>query len=148
MTTVIKGEKDAPCVGELIVVKCFVRGSVLRWRIGNASFFIPGTKTVNFHARVNREGKQSVIPTANGDLIFYQNATYIASNAADSSVNSEFHFYLNGENDFIEIFYSEPNLNPTGENITITVLGMLNLRLKNIALFLMYIYFKSYKGFI
>ena len=128
MGTIIEGDKAAPCPGELIIVKCSVQGSILRWRIGSSSFTLSNMKTADFVAGPNQEGKRSVISTADGDLIFYQNDTCIASNPADSSIVSELHFHLNGAKDFIEIFCTELNLNPIGENITIAVLGMLNLR--------------------
>ena len=99
----IKGGKYAPCYGELIIVKCSVRDTILRWRIGEVSFNIPGTKRCDFFAGPNQEGEKFILPTANGDIIFYQNATCIASNGEDTSIDSEMYFYLNGMNEYIQI---------------------------------------------
>ena len=125
LTTNGNGKENVFCPRELIVVKCSVKGSALRWHIGKASFAIFHlNRTVTFFAGLNGEGLHSYMYSAIGRLDFYQNATYVASSAADSSIDSELHMHLNDVNDFVEVICED--LYQKKKRINITALhGML-----------------------
>ena len=122
-------EDNLFCPRELIIVKCSVRSSVLRWRIDEASFAIPETiqaRTVTFFAEQNQEGLHSYINTTIGRLDFYQNTTYIASSPVDSSIDSELHMHLNDTNNFVEVSCLDAIEQEKSINITL-LHGTLNI---------------------
>ena len=115
------------CPGEPIIVKCSVRGIILRWHIGKTSFVIFGKADATFAAGPYDEGKYSYMESAVGRLNFYQNGSSIGSTSGDSTLNSELHMHLEDANDFIEVTCKE-FLYQKNKTINITVFpGMLIL---------------------
>ena len=91
------------CPGELIIVKCSVRDTVLIWRIGESSFVIIEKKDIIFTSRPYDFRTYHYMNTAIGRLNFYRNESYVGSIHFHSFLNSELHLHLNDENDFIEV---------------------------------------------
>ena len=107
LTTNSKEGNNMFCPGEPIIVKCSVRGELLRWHIGKTSFVILRKGDVTFSANPYDEGRYSYLKTTIGRLNFYQNGSYVGLNSTNSTINSELHMHLNDANDFIEVTCKE-----------------------------------------
>ena len=103
LTTNSKERNNMFCPGEPIIVKCSVRDTILRWRIGETSFAIFGKVAVTFTAYPNDEQRYIYMNTTIGRLNFYRNESYVGSIFPHSTVISELHMHLKDANDFIEV---------------------------------------------
>ena len=123
LATIFDGDKNVSCPGKSITVKCSVRGVSLQWSIGRSSIDISGSRTVTFVAGPNEENNRDIITTNIGDMVFYQNTTFVdVSNPSNSSIESELRFYIYNTKDFVEVICSDSSTNSMQKNIT--VLGM------------------------
>lgn len=104
VTTKFEGNKVGPCMKEVIVVRCSVVGTTLRWTITDSFFVINGTNTVTLSANPSDEGRYFVVRTSRTNLEFYQNGTVQnLTHPSSSTIEAEVHFQLVAENDFVAV---------------------------------------------